>query len=49
MRVDGGDDGPIINTLEVNGENYSRQQEESASTDSSSDKLTVRVTDVSEQ
>ncbi|MFJ2085614.1 hypothetical protein ACIOBK_24030 [Micromonospora chokoriensis] len=46
-EVKGAED-PIINTFEVTGDSASVQQEETASTKRSSDKLTAVVTDVSE-
>ncbi|MFI7605873.1 hypothetical protein ACIBTV_12190 [Micromonospora sp. NPDC049366] len=46
-QVKGAED-PIINTFEVSGDSASVQQEESASTRRSGDKLTAVVTDVSE-
>jgi hypothetical protein len=47
-EVRGGEDGPQINTLEVEGDEYRTPQEEYASTSSTSARLTARVTSVEE-
>ncbi len=44
-EITGGDDGPVIGTLEFEGSKYS-EEEESVSTSSGSSKLTAKITDV---
>ena len=45
-EVNGVEDGPQINTIEVTGDQYSHDETELAQTSSSSKKLTIKVTDV---
>lgn len=47
-QVNGGEDGPAVNTLTIQGDNYQTDNEEIASTKSVSDKLTVKVLSVEE-
>jgi hypothetical protein len=47
-EVRGPEDGPMVNTFEVTGDEYRTQREETASTPSASTRLTARVTDVQE-
>jgi hypothetical protein len=47
-EVRGPEDGPMVNTFEVTGDEYRTDQEETASTPSASTRLTARVTDVEE-
>lgn len=47
-EVRGPEDGPMVNTFEVTGDEYRTQQEETTSTPSASTRLTARVTDVQE-
>jgi hypothetical protein len=47
-EVRGGEDGPQINTMTVQGDSYERSQEESISTSSAGAKLSARVTSVEE-
>jgi hypothetical protein len=45
-EVRGGEDGPVVNTLTVQGDSFETDQEELVSTSSSRSKLTVRVLSV---
>jgi hypothetical protein len=47
-EVRGPEDGPMVNTFEVTGDEYRTEREESASTPSAPTRLTARVTDVDE-
>lgn len=47
-EVRGDEDGPMINTMTVTGDEYERPSEETASTPSSSTRLTAKVTSVEE-
>jgi hypothetical protein len=47
-EVRGGEDGPAVNTLKIQGDEYEREDTEIASTSSASQKLTVRVLSVEE-
>lgn len=47
--VKGDESGPIIDTLEVTGDQYSQPSEQDASTESNKVKLTARVVTVSPQ
>lgn len=48
-EVRGGEDGPVVNTLTVTGDEYQRDSEELVSTRSTKTKLSAVVTDVTEQ
>lgn len=48
-EVRGGEDGPVVNTLTVTGDEYQRDSEELVSTRSMKTKLSAVVTDVTEQ
>lgn len=47
-QVNGGEDGPAVNTLTIQGDNYQTNSEEIASTGSTGDRLTVKVLSVEE-
>jgi hypothetical protein len=47
-EVRGPEDGPMVNTFEITGNEYRTQREETASTPSASTRFTARVTDVHE-
>jgi hypothetical protein len=47
-EVRGPEDGPMVNTFKVTGDEYRTQREETTSTPSASTRLTARVTDVQE-